>query len=78
MTRLPSSYIQSIGFFNSLTHVYICSEPKKGGKAVATTPGYSLMVLFNNRGAASPTLPQSVGGNCFPESALKPRCMHTY
>ena len=25
--------------------------------------GYSLMVLFNNIGAASPTRPQSVGGN---------------
>ena len=27
----------------------------------------------NNRSAASPTRPQSVGGNCSPESALKPR-----
>ena len=42
----------------------LCSGPKKGGKAVETTPGYSLIVLFNNRGAASPTRPQSVGGNC--------------
>ena len=53
--------------------MYICSEPKEERKAVETTPGYSLMVLFNNRGAASPTRPQSVGGNYSPESALKPR-----
>ena len=51
----------------------MCSEPNEERKAVETTPGYSLMVLFNNRGAASPTRPQSVGGNCSPESALKPR-----
>ena len=51
----------------------MCSEPKEERKAVETTPGYSLMVLFNNRGAASPIRPQSVGGNCSPESALKPR-----
>ena len=55
----------------------MCSEPKEGGKVVETTPGYSLMVLFNNRGAASPTRPQSVVGNCSPESALKPRGWHT-
>ena len=39
------------------------SKPKEERKAVETTPGCSLMVLFNNRGAASPTRPQSVGGN---------------
>ena len=33
--------------------------------------------LFNNRGTASPTRPQSVGGNCTPESAVKPRGEHT-
>ena len=58
--------------------VYICSGPKKGGQAVETTPGYILIVLFNNRSAASATRPQSVGGNCSPESALKPSCRHTY
>ena len=31
--------------------------------------------LFNNRGAASPTRPQSVGGNYSPESALRPRIL---
>ena len=61
-----------------IRNTYMCIGPKKGGKAVETTPGYSLIVLFNNRGAASPTRPQSVGGNCSPESALKPRCRHTY
>ena len=31
--------------------------------------------LFNNRGTASPTQPQSVGGNYSPASALKPRIL---
>ena len=33
--------------------------------------------LFNDRGTASPTRPQSVGGNYSPASALKPRLVHT-
>ena len=58
---ISSSVWYLLGF-----NVYICSEPKEERKAVETTPGYSLMVLFNNRGAASPTRPQNVGGNLFP------------
>ena len=38
----------------SIIHENNCSEPKEERKAVETTPGYSLMVLFNNRGAIKP------------------------
>ena len=46
----------------------------KGGKAAEITPGYSLTVYS----ITTTPRPQSVGGNCSPESALKPRNCHTY
>ena len=46
-----------------------------GREEAETTPGYSLIVYSNNRGTASPTQPQSVGGNYSPANALKPRIL---
>ena len=54
---------------------YICS--RYPGREIRNNSWLQFNRLFNNRGTPSPTRPQSVGGNYFSASALKPRIEHT-
>ena len=50
------------------------ADPSREGRS-RDNSWLQLNRLFNNRGTASPTQPQSVGGNYSPASTLKPRIL---
>ena len=59
--------------------IYLCS--RYPGREIKNNSCLQFTRLFNvystNRGSASPTRPQSVGGNYSPANALKPQFVHT-